>query len=114
MFDRLNAALQMVESIDGIDFATSEKYGYVTSCLNLGTGMQASVHLKIPNLTSDGTDAYAKAARPLGLSVQGTGASTPSVRMDGRHFPFKPLFTEAEIVTRSSRHQGRPKRKKAA
>jgi len=30
------------------DFATSSKYGYVTSCpSNLGTGMRASVHVKI-------------------------------------------------------------------
>ena len=62
-------------SIDGIDFATSSKYGYVTSCpSNLGTGMRASVHVKIPNLTADGTETKAKAVcKPLGLSVRGTG-----------------------------------------
>merc|ERR1719198_2694444 len=54
IFDRLRVALDKVESIEGIKFATSTKYGYVTSCpSNLGTGMRASVHLKIPNLTSD-------------------------------------------------------------
>ena len=48
VFDRLHAALQVVESIEGIVFATSAKYGYVTSCpSNLGTGMRASVHLKV-------------------------------------------------------------------
>ena len=47
--------LNQVESIEGVAFATSQKYGYVTSCpSNLGTGMRASVHLKIPNLTKDG------------------------------------------------------------
>merc|ERR1719471_770781 len=56
VFDRLKTLLDAVESIDGIDFARSDKYGYVTSCpSNLGTGMRASVHMKIPNLTSDGT-----------------------------------------------------------
>merc|ERR1712185_204937 len=85
VFDRLHAALQMVESIDGIDFATSEKYGYVTSCpSNLGTGMRASVHLKIPNLTADGTDTKAKdAAKPLGLSVRGTGGEHTPIGADG-------------------------------
>ena len=48
VFDRLHVALQLVESIEGIAFATSTKYGYVTSCpSNLGTGMRASVHLKV-------------------------------------------------------------------
>ena len=38
----------MVESIDGIEFATSTKYGYVTSCpSNLGTGLRASVMVKL-------------------------------------------------------------------
>eukprot|EP00505_MAST-04D_sp_SCG-Rhode-Island_P006862 Stramenopile-MAST_4_protein_6862 len=75
VFDRLRILLDTVESIEGIEFATSEKYGYVTSCpSNLGTGMRASVHVKLPNLTADGTDTKAKAvAKPLGLSVRGTG-----------------------------------------
>ena len=58
VFDRLKKLLDKVESIEGITFAKSDKYGYVTSCpSNLGTGMRASVHVKLPNLTSDGTDA---------------------------------------------------------
>ena len=62
VFDRLKAMLDTVEKIDGIAFATSDKYGYVTSCpSNLGTGMRASVHVKVPHLTADGTDAKAKA-----------------------------------------------------
>ena len=48
VFDRLKTMLDTIESIDGITFATSSKYGYVTSCpSNLGTGMRASVHVKI-------------------------------------------------------------------
>ena len=36
--------------------------------------MRASVHVKIPNLTADGTETKAKAVcKPLGLSVRGTG-----------------------------------------
>ncbi len=105
VFDRLNSALQMVESIEGITFATSTKYGYVTSCpSNLGTGMRASVHLKIPNLTADGTDDKAKAAaKPLGLSVRGTGGEHTPIGADGTVdiSPSNRLFiTEAEIVTK--------------
>ena len=85
VFDRLNAGLQVVESIDDIQFATSKKYGYVTSCpTNLGTGMRASVHIKIPNLTADGTDKKAKAVcKPLGLSVRGTGGEHTPIGKDG-------------------------------
>ena len=68
VFSNLNEMLKTVESIDGIEFARDENYGYVTSCpSNLGTGMRASVHVKIPNLTSDGTDKKAKeVCKPLG------------------------------------------------
>ena len=105
IFDRLEGALKLVEAIEGIEFATSEKYGYVTSCpSNLGTGMRASVHLKIPNLTSDGTDkAAVAAAKPLGLSVRGTGGEHTPIGADGTVdiSPSNRLFiTEAEIATR--------------
>ena len=85
VFDRLKGMLDMVESIEGIEFAKSEKYGYVTSCpSNLGTGMRASVHIKIPNLTSDGTDRKAKeVCKPLGLSVRGTGGEHTPIGADG-------------------------------
>jgi protein-arginine kinase len=103
IFDRLNKALQLVESIDGITFAKSEKYGYVTSCpSNLGTGMRASLHLKLPNLTADGTDKQAKAAaKPLGLSVRGAGGEHTPIGKDGTVdiSPSKRLFiSEAQIV----------------
>lgn len=85
VFDRLKKLLDVVESIDGIKFARSEKYGYVTSCpSNLGTGMRASVHVKLPNLTKDGTDTKAKeVAKPLGLSVRGTGGEHTPIGADG-------------------------------
>merc|ERR550537_293569 len=105
VFDRLNTALKTVESINGIKFATSQKYGYVTSCpSNLGTGMRASVHVKVPNLTADGTDTKAKAAaKPLGLSVRGTGGEHTPIGADGTIdlSPSNRLFiTEAEIITK--------------
>merc|ERR1719217_1442548 len=62
VFDGLKELLDTVESIEGIKFATSDRYGYVTSCpSNLGTGMRASVHIKLPNLTKDGQEDKAKA-----------------------------------------------------
>merc|ERR1712022_39358 len=85
VFDRLKKMLDTVESIPGIKFATSEKYGYVTSCpSNLGTGMRASVHIRIPKLTADGTDAKAKeVCNKLGLSVRGTGGEHTPIGADG-------------------------------
>lgn len=85
VFDRLNSVLQTIEQIEGIEFARSQDYGYITSCpSNLGTGMRASVHVKIPNLTKDGTDAKAKAiCKPLGLSVRGLGGEHTPIGADG-------------------------------
>jgi len=85
VFDRLKTLLDSVEAIDGIEFARSKKYGYVTSCpSNLGTGMRASVHIKLPNLTKGGSDAKAKeVATPLGLSVRGTGGEHTPIGADG-------------------------------
>jgi creatine kinase len=103
VFDRLNKMLQVVEAIDGIEFATDENFGFVTSCpSNLGTGMRASVHVKIPNLTSDGTDTKAKeVCDPLGLSVRGTGGEHTPIGADGTVdiSPRARLFIkEAEII----------------
>jgi len=42
------------------------------------------VHVKIPNLTRDGTDAKAKqVCKPLGLSVRGTGGEHTPIGADG-------------------------------
>lgn len=70
---------------------------------NLGTGMRASVHIALPNLTSDGTDAKAKAiAKPLGLSVRGLGGEHTPIGADGT-VDISPsarfCITEAEIIT---------------
>mmetsp|Transcript_23147 Transcript_23147/g.41544 ORF Transcript_23147/g.41544 Transcript_23147/m.41544 type:complete len:159 (+) Transcript_23147:1-477(+) len=102
VFPRLKKGLDVLESIDGIEFAKGE-YGYVTSCpSNLGTGMRASVHIKIPNLTKDGSDAKAKeVCKPLGLSVRGTGGEHTPIGADGTVdiSPRARLFIkEAEIV----------------
>jgi cyclophilin family peptidyl-prolyl cis-trans isomerase/protein-arginine kinase len=105
VFDRLKAALDVVNSIESIGgFAMSEDYGVVTSCpTNLGTGMRASLHIALPNLTADGTDAKAKAiAKPLGLSVRGLGGEHTPIGADGT-VDISPsarfCITEAQIIT---------------
>merc|ERR1719245_1850569 len=58
-------------------------FGVITSCpTNIGTG--ASVHIPLPGLTADGTDAKAKAVcKPLGLSVRGMGGEHTPIGADG-------------------------------
>ena len=102
VFDRLSNAIKKMDTV--AEFAYSPTYGVVTSCpTNLGTGMRASVHIKIPNLTSDGSDAKAKAMlKPLGLSVRGLGGEHTPIGADGT-VDISPsarfCITEAEIVT---------------
>ena len=96
--------LDTVSGLPGMDFATSPKYGMVTSCpTNLGTGMRASVQVKVPNLTKDGTDTKAKeVCKPLGLSVRGTGGEHTPIGADGTIdlSPSARLFIkESEILT---------------
>merc|ERR1719284_395973 len=84
--------------------AKSADFGVVTSCpTNIGTGMRASVHYPIPNLTKDGTDVKAKEiAKPLGLSVRGKGGEHTPIGADGT-VDISPsarfCISEAEIVT---------------
>jgi creatine kinase len=103
VFSNLNEMLLTVQGIDGIKFAKDENYGYITSCpSNLGTGMRASVHVKIPQLTADGTDKRAKeVCKPLGLSVRGTGGEHTPIGADGtvEISPSSRLFIkESEII----------------
>lgn len=85
IFDRLKESLDIVDSIEGLEFAKSDTFGYITSCpTNLGTGMRASVHIQVPKLTADGTDAKAKEiCKPLGLSVRGLGGEHTPIGADG-------------------------------
>jgi len=104
VFDRLETAVKVTSSnIDG-GCAMSKDYGVVTSCpTNIGTGMRASVHIALPNLTKGGSDEKAKAAaKPLGLSVRGMGGEHTPIGADGT-VDISPssrfCITEAEIVT---------------
>jgi protein-arginine kinase len=105
VFDRLKNCLDIINGIEGLKFAHSSDLGVVTSCpTNLGTGMRASVHVPIPNLTKGGSDKKAKEiCKPFGLSVRGLG---------GEHTPIGPggvcdispsarfCITEAQIITK--------------
>jgi len=103
VFDRLKTALDKVSGFEGLTFAMSPEYGVVTSCpTNAGTGMRASVHIPLPNLTADGTDRQAKEiCRPLGLSVRGIGGEHTPIGADGT-VDISPsarfCITEAEII----------------
>ena len=59
VFDRLKDAVDIVEELIEGGCAKSASFGVVTSCpTNVGTGMRASVHIKLPNLTKDGTGIF--------------------------------------------------------
>jgi len=103
-FDRLKAAIDVTENLIPGGTARHKDFGVVTSCpTNMGTGIRASVHIQLPNLTSDGTEAKAKAiCKPLGLSVRGKGGEHTPIGADGTVdvSPSARLgISEAEIVT---------------
>jgi len=85
VFDRLKDAIDVVEDLIPGGCAKSPEFGVVTSCpTNMGTGMRASVHVALPHLTSDGTDAKAKEiCLPFGLGVRGLGGEHTPIGADG-------------------------------
>lgn len=75
LFSRLSRGLETLETLLP-PFASSNVYGNVTSCpTNLGTGMRASLHMKLPHLTSNGRDLslLKQESKALGLAVRGAG-----------------------------------------
>jgi creatine kinase len=85
LFERLRSGLEaLVELLP--PFATSPRYGNVTSCpTNLGAGMRASLHMKLPGLSSNGSDLtrLKQEAAKLGLSVRGAGGEHSGAGKDG-------------------------------
>ena len=104
VFDRLKIVVDLVEKMISGGTAYHPEFGVVTSCpTNIGTAMRASVHIPLPNLVADGTDAKAKAiAKPLGLSVRGKGGEHTPTGKDGT-VDISPsarfAISEAEIIT---------------
>ena len=82
----LDGAFAEAEKIEGaleekLDFAFSEKLGYLTQCpTNLGTGMRASVMLHLPALSHKGTiHRLATTVAKLGLTLRGFYASSGEI-----------------------------------
>lgn len=68
VFTRLATALDHINS--KVEFAFDPKLGYLTTCpTNLGTGMRASVHIKIPKLSAEPN--FKEVCADLGLSIRG-------------------------------------------
>jgi len=75
LFDRLHDGLGIIGDLLP-SFAISPKYGAITSCpTNLGAGMRASLHIKLPNLCANDAKLLRISARAkkLGLAVRGAG-----------------------------------------
>lgn len=102
-FNMLKELLTVMESMEDIKFAKDDNYGYVTSCpSNLGTAMRASVHIKCPLLTAEGSvDKVKIICSKLGLSVRGVGGEHTPIGKDGTVdlSPSSRLFvTEAQVI----------------
>lgn len=76
VFDRFCSGLNQVEEsvkAKGWEFMWNEHLGYILSCpSNLGTGLRAGVHLKIPNLSKD-ISRLDNILEKLRLQKRGTG-----------------------------------------
>lgn len=83
VYNRLRDVVDAIEAMPGISFQGDETFGYVTSCpSNLGTGMRASVHVRMPHLTLSGVDVKAACAS-VGLSVCGLDGERTPIGADG-------------------------------
>lgn len=74
----LNEAYDMADKLDTLlserlNFAASEKYGYLTACpTNLGTGMRASVMVHLPAMERTGAlRSLSASIAKLGLTIRG-------------------------------------------
>lgn len=78
VFQRLSLGLSKIEQ--ALPFAQDDHLGYITSCpTNIGTGMRASVHLKLPYLGLEG-DIFKEIADQYSLDIRGVnGEYTDSV-----------------------------------
>ncbi len=69
VFDRLCRAATALEN--AVPFARHPRYGYLTSCpTNVGTGMRASVMIRLPHLSQDEA-AFKELCLSMGLQARG-------------------------------------------
>lgn len=101
----LKSFIQAIVLYFSSDFALSDRFGFITTCpTNIGTGMRASVHLRLPALTAGGSEEKVKKiASPLGLSVRGLGGEHTPIGYDGT-VDISPrarfCISEEEIISR--------------
>jgi len=77
VFERLSRGIAAVEESvkaeSGKTFMIDPRYGYIHSCpTNLGTGMRASVHAKLPGWHAEGLVALKKRCEELDVQPRGT------------------------------------------
>jgi len=75
IFDRLARGIQAIQDsikeTAGKEFSFNDHHGYIHSCpTNLGTGMRASVHVKLPKLSAD-MDKFKQICADLKLQPRG-------------------------------------------
>jgi len=76
VFERLAQGVAAVEAVlkaVNKEFMFHPRYGFIHSCpTNLGTGMRASVHVKLPGWHKKGIDALKKRCEELAVQPRGT------------------------------------------
>ncbi|XP_075311852.1 creatine kinase U-type, mitochondrial-like [Odontesthes bonariensis] len=92
VFERFNRGLKQVEHLiqeRGWEFMWNERLGYILTCpSNLGTGLRASVHVRLPNLSKQNVRQKLQDARfstilnNLQLQMRGPGGVDSAVTGD--------------------------------
>ena len=87
-YERVKQIIEMLAEHGGLDFAGSERFGVITSCpTNLGTGMRASLHVRLPAIFPPDSEQLSAEGVALvkttGLSVRGVGGEHTPPGLDG-------------------------------
>jgi len=87
-YERVKKIVELLADVGGLDFASSERFGVITSCpTNLGTGMRASLHIRLPTIFPPDSDQLSEEGIALvkttGLSVRGVGGEHTPPGLDG-------------------------------
>ena len=87
-YERVKQLIEMLQDYGGLDFASSERFGVITSCpTNLGTGMRASLHIRLPAIFPPHSEQLSAEGiaivKTTGLSVRGVGGEHTPPGLDG-------------------------------
>jgi creatine kinase len=79
-------AVEQVVSAKGYTWMTDPHAGMLSSCVsNLGTGLRASMHIKLPNiLKTVGQEGLEKYAKTMRMACRGTGGEHTAAGSDGK------------------------------